>query len=609
MYKKIIAPCILTVIVLLIYSQVFYSPFVLDDTDNIVDNLRIKDLSNLLDFSGSRYVSYLSFALNYYMGGLNTFGYHVTNIVIHIINGILVYALVCLTFRTPALGDNLSAGKPRFFSSHVVAFISAVIFISHPIQTQAITYITQRFASLATLFYLLALVLYIKARLLQVEREGKKEFAFSTLPMTFYVFSLISTILAMKTKEISFTLPFVLMLYEFAFFTTTSRNRPLGERINRKKIYPLLPFLLSLLIIPLSRIDAGVSIGDVSESVGRVSYLLTQFRVIVTYLRLLVLPVNQNLDYDYPVYDSFFDYPVLLSFLFLLSVFVLVLYLFFQSRKKGSRYGLLISFGFLWFFITLSIESSIVPLLNLIFEHRLYLPSVGFFIASTTALCGGFQWVGERWLVAGGGETQKGVNGVLLSFFLCAIVVTSSLSVATYRRNLVWKDDFTLWSDAVAKSPNNARPHVNLGVAYYNRGSKDNAIAEYLKALELKPDAAMAHLGLGRVYADKGRLHEARKEYKIALELEPDFVQAYNNLGNIYLIQREFSLAVQQYEEALRLNPDNIEVYYNLALAYEEIGSTEAAMKHYRAFIKMAPLEEYRISIERAKRRLQTLSF
>lgn len=608
MHKKIIVPCILAVIVLLIYFHVLSSPFVLDDIDNIVDNLRIKDLSNLLDFSGTRYIGYLSFGLNYYFSGLNPYGYHVTNIVIHVINGILVYALICLTFKTPAFEGKFSVDKSVFSAPPVIAFIASLVFVSHPIQTQAITYITQRLASLATLFYLLALVLYIKSRLLQVETEDKKEFAFSALPMTFYIFSLISTILAMKTKEISFTLPFILILYEFAFFTT-SRSRPLGTSINRKNIYPLLPFLFTLLIIPLSRIDAGVSIGGVSESVGRVSYLLTQFRVIVTYLRLLILPVNQNLDYDYPIYHSFFDLPVLLSFLFLLTIFVLVLFLFFQSWRKGRSYGLLISFGFLWFFITLSIESSVVPLLNVIFEHRLYLPSVGFFIAITTALYGGFQWAGKRWLAASGGEIWKGVNGVLSFFLLCAVIVTLSLSVATYRRNLVWKDDFTLWSDAIAKAPNNARPHVNLGAVYYNRGSKDNAIAEYLKALELKPDAAMAHLGLGRVYADKGRLPEAMKEYRMALELEPDFAQAYNNLGNIYLIQREFSLAAQQYEEALRLSPDNIEAYYNLALAYEEIGSKEAAVKHYRAFIEMAPLEEYRISIERAKRHLQKLSF
>jgi Tfp pilus assembly protein PilF len=590
MYKKIIVPCILAVIVFLIYSHVLYSPFVLDDTDNIVDNLRIKDLSNFFDFSGSRYIGYLTFGLNYYFSGLNPFGYHFVNIIIHIINGLLVYSLVALTFKTPVLART-PVFKASFFSPpFVIAIIVSLIFVTHPIQTQAVTYITQRFASLATLFYLLALVLYIKARL-----AGGERVAVSPSFLRFYLFSLVSVICAMKTKEISFTLPFVLFLYDSVFFTPWRGGR---------RFLFLIPFLCTVVIIPLSRIEAAVTIGEVSESgVGRVSYFLTQMRVIVTYIRLLILPVNQNLDYDYPIYQSIFEIPVMLSFLFLVSVFAIVLIFLYQSWRRGNPYGLLISFGMMWFFMTLSVESSVVPLLNVIFEHRLYLPSVGFIMAVVLVVYGGIEWAGRRWL------GEDGVKGVMLFFLISAVAVTLTLSVATYRRNLIWKDDFTLWSDAAAKSPNNPRTHVNLGVAYYDRGSKDNAIAEYLKALELKPDAAMAHLGLGRIYVEKGLINKAKKEYMMALELEPEFAEAYNNLGNIYLIQREFSLAAQQYEEALRLKRDNIEAYYNLALAYDEIGSKEAALKYYRTFIEMAPSGEYQIIIERAKRRIRKLSF
>ncbi|MBI4838692.1 MAG: hypothetical protein HY806_06030, partial [Nitrospirae bacterium] len=195
-----------------------------------------------------------------------------------------------------------------------------------------------------------------------------------------------------KTKEIAFTLPIIIVLYEFMFF---------DGKIKKRILY-LIPLLLTILIIPLAYMESGKSTGDLisdlSETarlqteMSRMDYLFTQCRVIVTYIRLLFLPVNQNLDYDYPVYHSFLNPNVFLSFLFLMVIFCIGVYLLYRSRIthylsvcNAQAVTLRITaFGILWFFVTLSVESSVIPIVDVIFEHRVYLPSIGAIIATTT---------------------------------------------------------------------------------------------------------------------------------------------------------------------------------------------------------------------------------
>jgi hypothetical protein len=369
----------------LTYSNTFDASWHFDDHTAIVENYSIRNLkATVLGaglVGGSRWIGFVTFALNYHFGKLNVFGYHLVNICIHLISAMLVYLLVLLTFRTPSLKEQPLSRHAAFLS-----LAAGLIFVAHPIQTQAVTYIVQRFTSLATLFYLLSLVLFIKARLLN--HEGKPFFSPSHLSC--YLSSLLAAFLAMKTKEITITLPAIILLCELCFFS------PSVKALTKKFLY-LLPLLLTFFIIPLSRYGIGLfgisggtfmgiaEVGDVigdatqeTAAISRNDYLLTQFNVIVTYIRLLFLPINQNLDYDYPLAHSLFAFPTFLSFLFLVMLVIVGVWIFRKSR--------LISFGIFWFFITLSVESSIIPIRDVIFEHRVYLPSVGFVICLTVAL-------------------------------------------------------------------------------------------------------------------------------------------------------------------------------------------------------------------------------
>jgi tetratricopeptide (TPR) repeat protein len=565
----------------LIYSNTLSAPFEFDDRRSIVQNPVIQDIPALTDIAGldtlnidlevknflkTRYIGYLSFALNYNMHGLHVEGYHIVNILIHIINALLVYWIVILTFKS----DYISRHSDTIGNPHIMALLSSLLFVCHPIQTQAVTYIVQRFASLATLFYLLALISYIRSRLYVSLR----------MRCIYYVIALGSTVAAMFTKEISFTLPIMIVIYEVYFF----------RGVALKRILYLLPFICTLMLIPLTllgdtnssnHIDTISNKLDIAnlKSISSIDYLFTQFRVIVTYLRLLILPINQNLDYDYPIYNSFLTPDVYLSFLFLAFILCLGIFLFYRSRAASSSapYIRLVSFGIIWFFITLSVESSIIPISDVIFEHRLYLPSVGFFICMVSAL---MFFRGKLKAM------QYGIYRAIVPFLLLTIVV---LAITTYERNYVWSDEIRLWQDTVNKSPNKMRPHYSLAMAYSNHNLLDASIKELLIVLD-KKDIGMAHYSLGVAYFRQGLYTKSIDEYKKAIIKNPAYAEAYENLGVAYAMSRRNTEAVQSLQKAVQLNPSSVNARQNLGLAYESNGKIEDAVREYSFVILKKPL-------------------
>ena len=298
--KPLLHVLAIAVLCLIVYANTFYSPFAFDDQLYVLDNPIIRDLGYFLEPSKARdhrwylsfkyrYISYLTFAINYKLHGLQVTGYRVFNITVHFLNAVLVYFFVMLILKTPFMRPSALRGR-----AGPIAFFSAAIFVVHPVQTEAVTYIFQRHASLAALFYLLSTVTFIRWRL------GGRGWL--------YACSLVAAVLAMKSKEIAFTLPLMLGLIEFMFF----------EGPVRKRIVLLVPFLLTMLIVPLTLVGvdrpAGEVVGalastalqhtDLSDDM-RAKYLFTEFRVVLTYIRLLFFPVGQNLDYDYPSYGAF----------------------------------------------------------------------------------------------------------------------------------------------------------------------------------------------------------------------------------------------------------------------------------------------------------------
>ena len=569
---------LITLIGLIVYSNTFRVPFLFDDESSVYKSVAVRDagyftkasLAGIL--SAPRTIGQLSFTLNYALGGLDVVGYHIVNLVIHVCCALLVYWFVVLLFRAPYFtGYFQGSVDPSFHVRGFVALFAALLFVSHPIQTQAVTYIVQRYASLATLFYLLSFVLYIKFRL-----SGS-----SKARHVFYAVSVVSAVLAMKTKEIAFTLPVMITLCEFMFFR--------GDI--KKRVFYLIPLLLTMAIIPLSLIwSHGTSAGGAAvldrltrgASLNIISpwdYLNTQFRVIVTYIRLLFLPINQNLDYDYPVYRTFFTAPVFLSFLFLLAIFGLGVYLVYRSlRDKGDKscWYRLIAFGIFWFFVTLSVESSIIPIADVINEHRLYLPSAGFFMA----VMAGVMWFEGRL-----GNKPLAGNAV----WVVMILIVVGLSATAYARNSVWRDEVTLWEDVVKKSPNKARPHNNLGELFYKRGRLNDAQREYQSALSVMPYYVDAHINLGALHEGRGLLDEALKEYQIAAKINPQSAEAYYNLGGVYTKLGYEEDAINKFQHAIKIKSNYAEAHYNLGNAYYKKRLYDKAIEEYQLAIKIKP--------------------
>jgi len=594
--SRLICLCLISIafVGILLYSHILHAPFVFDDYSSIIENESIRNIPGLLkNFYHNRYLPLLSFAFNYAIGGLNPFGYHVINNLIHVINALLVYYLVFLAFETPFFrshGDTAVAS--RFF----IAFSSASIFIAHPIQTQAVTYVAQRSALMATTFYLLSLIMYIKWRLVH-----NSQFTVHSLQTpnpelqtrrlkpaathyTLYAISFICAILAMKSKEIAFTLPLIIVFYELCFFSKT---------LNRKRFFYLFPILLTILIIPLSMLNinghGGGIIQDVditsreTGNISRTDYLITQFRVGMTYLKLLVFPVNQTFDYDYPVFHSFSDPQVFLSFLCLLTIFCLGVFLFHRSRSpsidsslSASNPGLtnrglrLIAFGIIWFFVTISVESSIIPIRDVINEHRLYLPSIGVFIACVAAI--------DQTISA-----KKMKIGIVV--FLVLI-----LSLTTYNRNSIWKDPQMLWQDVIKKSPNNARAYNNLGVVFKNQGEFDKAIEQFKKSLNANRNYTAVYSNLGDVQYRLGNYDNAVAYFKQALtglfdqQLHLDIL---NKLGRTYSAMGQTEKAIETFEKAAGLFPTSVSVLNNLGVQYVKTDRIDSAIEIFEKAIKI----------------------
>jgi tetratricopeptide (TPR) repeat protein len=543
----------LALIVFIIYSNTFGSPFVFDDVQFIPDNRSIRLTTLNIDgvtraaFDGPssyRPVAKICFALNYYFHRYSVLGYHLVNILIHITTGILLYFLVQMTL-------GLISRRSGYSFNKWIPFFTAMIWLVHPIQTQSVSYIVQRMNSMAAMFYILSLLLYGKARL--TEETKMKGVLFAAC--------ILSGLLSFGSKEIAATLPFFLFLYEWYFF------QDLRLAWLKRHLLPIGGILLILLFVafmylggnPFERILADYKTYPFTLT----ERTLTEFRVVIYYISLLILPhpSRLNVDYDFSISHSLMDPPsTLLCLLLITGLIGLALY---RAKK-----GLLLSFAILWFFGNLVIESSVIAL-DIIFEHRTYLPSIFVCLVGVSLI-----------------SQHLKLKGLSIGI-LCAVVII--FSVWTYEINGVWRDDLTLWADCAKKSPNKARPHNNLGVALWQRGKNEEAMKHYSKALHINPNYIDAHNNLGIILRRQVRLEEAAKHFSAVLRIDPDYREAHNNLGNTFAGLGRFDNAINHYKEALHIDPHDAIAHYNLGNALGNQNKFKEARTHYEAALQIRP--------------------
>lgn len=604
-----------------IYSNTLHVPFQYDDKFLIDDNPIIKNMDYVLNPEAAadlkdyglfmrRYVGFATFAVNYSIHGLQYAGYHIFNILLHITNALLLYSFVVLMLRTPLL-----RGTPLEANSRVLAFIVSLVFVSHPVHTEAVTYIYQRIAALSFTFYISSLCLYSMAR----SGGGKKRGA------VLYLLALLCALAAVKTKENSLTLPMAVALYEIVFFRGSLRRRA----------FLVVPFLLPVMLYAVTLSHTGLSVSSVlvgheseasdivtrssfdadylNPSAKRSEYMLTEQRVLTTYLRLLVFPVDQNLDYDYPRYTSVLAPPVFLSAMFHLALLVLGAWCIVLSRHEGRAPLGAVGFGIWFFYVALLVESSIVPLPLVIAEYRAYLPSAGVLVAAATGAALAYESVSLR------RKEQYAIAAVAL------IVV--SLCAATYSRNRVWSSSISLWRDVVSKAPQSSRGNFNLGTAYYEAGEYQDAVYYLEEALRIKertdsqvnkaynnlsisyirlgmydkaigllreaisrtPADVSLHYNLASAYKRKGIWQEAVAAYGRALELDPQHYDSLIGLAEAFRARLEPDKAIEQYEKALVIRPGDLVANNNIASVLLREGRTEEALPYLTAASKESP--------------------
>lgn len=562
--KKLLAIILLWAWGFLLYRHVIHGTFQFDDWHFIVNNLAIHDANNISAIWQAlprpvRFITFYTFALNYHWHQLQVPGYHIVNILIHCCNATLVGWLMRLILMTPFVFPQNNMVRQRAVKT--LPWVASLIFLTHPLQTQAVAYITQRFASLATFFYLLTLCLFLKARW---ARWQKRPAGF------FWAGAGLAMMLGMMSKQIVLTVPLAALLMEYCLFSpdTHLQLKDFGKIFSKRYVW--LAFL-SVLIIPLMyqmniswlwkvKVDSGSHYGD---TITAGQYFLTQPRVIWTYVRLFFWPVKQHLDYDFVLSQSLWEWKTCLAFVGLTVWFGMALML----RRKNR----VLSFCLLWFLGALLVESSIIPIRHVIFEHRMYLPSVSLCLALSVLLGMGVK-----------GACHRNVMVLILGL---------TLSCLTFQRNRVWRNEMVMWIDNAHKSPVKARPYLNLGKAYLQKGHGTLALRCLNQALILEPDNAKALLNRGNIYQRKKDFSKALADYNQALALSPEFFVAYNNRGNMYRLMGKEDLALKDFSKAIELSSNYAAPYNNRGDLYRRQGLWRLALADYTQSLAINSLD------------------
>jgi tetratricopeptide (TPR) repeat protein len=572
-------------------------PFVLDDVPAIMDNPTIRQLRSIGTVLspphadgitvGGRPLLNLSLALNYAAGGTAVRGYHALNLAIHALAGLTLFGVVRRTLRlgsifavSPAPRSALSSVegrtiRARFGASALpLALAVGLLWTIHPLQTESVTYIVQRAESLMGLFYLLTLYCFIRS-------------TDSPTPIRWYALAVTACLLGMTTKEVMVSAPVIVMLYDRTFVAGTFRE----AWRQRGKFYAGLA--CTWVVLGWLVVGAGTRGGSAGFGSGIHwwVYALTQFHAVAHYLQLSLWPHPLVLDYGAErVSHAAQVVPYALLVAPLLAGTVIGLWRWPAAGFIGA-----------WFFAILAPTSSVVPVADTMFEHRMYLPLAA---VVAVAVLGLYALAGRR------------------GRFLC-LGLGAGLGALTVQRNQDYRSSLALWTDTVAKSPGNPRAHYNLGVALGEAGRTAEAIGHYAVAVQIKPDFAeahnnlgnallqlgrlpeavrhceeglrlkpqdpVAHYNLGRVLAQIGRSPEALQHYAMAVQLKPDFADAHNNLGNALAQIGRLPEAIRHYEVAVRLNPDLADAHNNLGNALAQLGRLSEAIRHYEVAVRLNP--------------------
>lgn len=539
---------LLALLVGLAWANGLDGAFTYDDKVEVVGNRTIRTLEQwhaVVGYNASRPLVILSWALDWRLWGLEPTGYHVVNVLVHLLNAGLVFLL------GEELGRRLRLPRPM-----LPALAAAALWAVHPMTTEAVTYITGRSESLCAMLYLGAVICWLRWR--------RSDDAFQLL------LALIAFLLAAATKEVAATLPAALLLIELL--------AP-GERApGRKAWLGLLPFWGLLVAGAVARkLLYGVFTTELQLRPLDVQ-LATQAEVLLRYLQLWLLPVGQSVFHDHPAASG------LLQPRALLAAGVLLVGLGLALWQHRQRPWLALCLG--WFLLLLAPSSSFIPLKETMAEHRAYLAGWGVCYLVVLALA---PILGRRRRLAAG---------------LVAATILA-LGTATHLRNRVWRSEVALWRAAVDQNPDSAEAWYGYGDALRFTGSFDGAVDAYQRAVELDDLFLDAWNNLGIALAEQGRVEDAERTWLATLTRHPTYCRAHNNLGWLHYRQNKWEDAIAEFRTTLVYCPQNTQAHFALGnIYYGPRREPQRALHHYHAVLEIDPTFPERPMIEERERQL-----
>ena len=572
-HPKLLAFSFLAAISLTAYANSLPNSFHFDDIVGVVRNPTIRDLKNIPSYFTDpstfalvrtrewRPVLQTTYALNYSMAGLNPLVFRVFNLLFHLGTAFLIFLIVTEICKQSPLKLQLD---PRT-SMALPALLSGLLFAAHTVNSEAVDYIWARSSVLATFFYLIAFYCFLRGPFSSGSRKH----------LPWHLAGLVSFALGIGTKATAVTLPAILVLYEYLFLDPASQNPLrlfLAEPRRLKKYIPVTAVFFGYLAVRTLLLPRMFTSVAAPRQVSSFSYLLTQFRAWVYYLRLFLWP--HPLIVDFPGFGwshSFWDFRVVLS----LGVIITILVLAWSVRKTQP----LISFFTFWFFIALLPEASFIPLADAVVGYRAYLAYVGLAVVGVMLSLRGWLWI---WSMIQKPD-EKTHSRFWLTYGALAGIVLASLTTTTIARNRDWRDEMTLWSDVVRKDPTNPRAYMSLGVQFLDQGDYGKAQEMFEKAVQLGPARSHAYVLRGYLNSRLNKNDEALSDFAMATKLEPRSPYNFFYRGELYRKIGEYDKALADYRAALRFLPFYTDAYLGMAMTHlekEEIAkATEACAK------------------------------
>jgi Flp pilus assembly protein TadD len=539
----------------IIYLDSFQGAFVYDEIDLITNNPTIRRLwppwtTMLAPINVNRPLIALADAINYAISGLNPWSYHAVNLIIHVAAALALFGILRRTLES----ERMAASFGR--NSTGLSLVIALIWMVHPLQTESVTYVMQRCESLMGMFYLVTL--YCAIRSLSSRKK-----------LVWYAAAVAACCCGMMSKEVMVTAPILVVLYDVSFGAGSVK----GLLRRRWPLYLGLAATWGVLAATMMAAPASDTAGFAVKSVSSWDYCKSEFAVIVYYLRLSFWPSPLCIDYsDWPQARGaaqIIPYAVADGALVAASIWAVL-----RRRPAG--------FAGISFFVILSVTSTIMPISDLVFEHRMYLPLAPLVALVVLTSCRVGRGVVE-WLPA-----TPVLEGKRIGLMVATIVVVI-LGFATARRNIDYKSSLTMWRDVVDKRPNNARAHNNLGQILGERDDLDGARAEFYEAVRLNPNSYEEQFNLGSALAKTGNFKEAEGHMIRAVRLKPEKLEAHFALGTILTVLGEMKGSIDEFGIVVKGKPDSVEAHRRLGVALEREGRIAEAKEQYDAVLRLQP--------------------